>query len=268
VGRPRVRAGRGRGRPAPSRPAGAAGLRDARDAEYQAALRAFERKPLATLVLAEGIRDRNEPVEAIRLGRSLLQERGGSGTSASCASSIPSPIRELIVAESRRAGIDPLLYAALVRQESTFRPAVKSWVGATGLGQIMPATGQWLAPMIGIRNYDHSLLEVPEVNLRMGTKYLADLLVRYNGATDLALAGYNAGPGRADRWRREFNYGRDTDAFRAMRFPFDETRNYVMIVLRNAAIYERLYGDPRDGIGSGRGAPPDPFRRPKGGSPE
>jgi soluble lytic murein transglycosylase len=222
----------------------AAGLGDARDAEYQAALRAFERKPLATLVLAEGLRDRNEPVEAIRLGRSLLQRRDGEWDERLLRVVYPFPYRELIVAESRRAGIDPLLYAALVRQESTFRPAVKSWVGATGLGQIMPATGQWLAPMIGIRNYDHSLLEVPEVNLRMGTKYLADLLVRYNGATDLALAGYNAGPGRADRWRREFNYGRDTDAFRAM-IPFDETRNYVMIVLRNAAIYERLYGDPR-----------------------
>src|SRR5690606_24964378 len=134
------------------------------------------------------------------------------------------------------------LYAALIRQESTFRPQIKSRVGATGLGQIMPATGQWLAPAVGIRDYDHSLLEVPEVNLRMGTKYLSDLLKRYNGAVDLALAGYNAGPSRADRGRRQFNYGRDTDAFRNA-IPFDETRNYVMIVIRNAALYESLYGD-------------------------
>ena len=105
----------------------------------------------------------------------------------------------------------------------------------------MPATGQWLAPSVGIRDYDPLLLEIPEVNLRMGTKFFADLLTRYGGAADLALAGYNAGPSRADRWRRQFNYGRDIDAFREA-IPFDETRNYVMIVLRNAAIYKRLYG--------------------------
>jgi soluble lytic murein transglycosylase len=222
-----------------------AGLTAARDAEYQAALRAFERKPLATLVLAEGLRDRNEPVEAIRVARRLHQERGGEWDERLLRVIYPLPYRDLIFAEARRARIDPLLYAALVRQESTFRTRVKSPVGATGLGQIMPATGKWLAPMVGIRDYDNSLLEVPEVNLRMGTKYLADLLTRYDGAADLALAGYNAGPGRADRWRREFNYGRDTDAFRAA-IPFNETRNYVMIVLRNAAIYERLYGDGRN----------------------
>lgn len=220
------------------------GLTEARDAEYQAALHRFERKPFALLVLAEGMRDRLEPIEGIRLGRRLLQEREGVWDERLLRLVFPFPYRELIVDESRRAGVDPILYAALVRQESSFRADARSWVGATGLGQIMPATGRWLAPMVGIRDYEQSLLEVPEVNLRMGTRYLADLLRRYDGAADLALAGYNAGPGRADRWRREFNYGRDTDAFRAA-IPFDETRNYVMIVLRNEMVYRRLYGAPR-----------------------
>jgi soluble lytic murein transglycosylase len=226
------------------------GLTDAWTEEYQGALRAFERKPLATLVLAEGLRDRDEAVEAIRIGRRLLQVRNGEWDERLLRVVFPFPYRDLIVAESRRAGIDPILYAALVRQESSFRPTAKSWVGATGLGQIMPATGRWLAPAIGIRDYEQALLEVPEVNLRMGTKYLGDLLRRYDGAIDLALAGYNAGPGRADRWRRELNYGRDTDAFREA-IPFDETRNYVKVVLRNAGIYEQLYGSSR-GVRPGR----------------
>ncbi len=217
------------------------GLHDARDAEYQAALRLFENRPLAKLVLAEGIRDRNEPIDGIRLGRQLLAQRDGEWDERLLRVVFPFPYRELITAEANRAGVDPMLYAGLVRQESSFRADAQSWVGATGLGQIMPATGRWLAPQVGIRDYRQDLLVVPEVNLRMGTKYMADLLRRYNGAADLALAGYNAGPGRADRWRSQFNYGRDTDAFRAA-IPFDETRNYVMIVLRNATIYERLYG--------------------------
>ncbi|HUE95962.1 MAG TPA: lytic transglycosylase domain-containing protein, partial [Longimicrobiaceae bacterium] len=219
----------------------ALGLHEEAQAEYDWALRHFAEKPLALLTLAEGMRDRMKPVEAIRVGRSLLPLREQQWDDRLLRVVYPFLYRDLILAEARRANIDPMLYAALVRQESTFRHDVKSWVGATGLGQIMPATGRWLAPRAGIRDYDESLLEVPELNLRMGTMYFGDLVRRYDGAADLALAGYNAGPGRADRWRRTLNYGRDTDAFRAA-IPFDETRNYVMIVLRNAAIYERLYG--------------------------
>jgi soluble lytic murein transglycosylase len=80
--------------------------------------------------------------------------------------------------------------------------------------------------------------------VRMGARYLRDQLRRYDGSRDLALAAYNAGPGRADRWRRELGYGRDVDAFREA-IPFNETRHYVQVVLRNAVIYRRLYGDER-----------------------
>lgn len=220
-----------------------AGLTEAREIEYRAALRDFASRPVALLTLAEGLRDRGWVVEALQLGNRLLAVRGGRWDDRLLRIVYPFPYRELIVAEAERVGIDPMLYAGLVRQESTFRPRIRSRVGATGLGQIMPATGRALAPAVGIREFDVSLLEVPEVNLRMGTKYFGDLVRRYGGATDLALAGYNAGPSRADRWRRQFSYGRDTDAFRAA-IPFSETRNYVMIVLRNAAIYRSLYGQP------------------------
>jgi soluble lytic murein transglycosylase len=224
----------------------AVGLTAEWEDEFASAVRAFDARPAALLALAEGVRDRHRPVEALRLGYALLEKRGGEWDERLLRVVFPFPYRELLTRESRRAGVDPLLYAALVRQESTFRPTIRSWVGATGLGQIMPATGRWLAPSVGIGNYEDRLLEVPEVNLRMGAKYFGDLVRRYDGAKDLALAGYNAGPSRADRWRRELNHGRDTDAFRDA-IPFDETRNYVRIVLRNHAIYERLYGEARPG---------------------
>jgi soluble lytic murein transglycosylase len=216
------------------------GLDEAWDAELETALRSLERRPHARLVLAEGLRDRNHSLESIRIGRALLSERNGEWDARLLRVVFPFPYREAVYAEAERVGIDPILYAGLVRQESSFRATVKSPVGAVGLGQIMPSTGKWLAPAVGIRNYRNKLLEVPELNVRMGATYLRDLLNRYNGAADLALAGYNAGPGRADRWRRQFNYGRDTDAFREA-IPFDETRQYVMLVLRNEAVYRRLY---------------------------
>lgn len=212
-------------------------------AELDAAIRGLAGRPAALLALGEGLRERNRPLDAIRIGHRLHEARGGQWDGRTLRLVFPFPYRELVEREAGRYRVDPALLAGLIRQESTFRADVRSWVGATGLGQIMPATGRWLAPGIGIGEYDDELLEVPEVNLRMSAKYLGDLLRRYDGARDLALAGYNAGPGRADRWRRTLGYGGDPDVFRD-RIPFDETRHYVRVVIRNAAVYERLYGDP------------------------
>ena len=223
----------------------ALGLDEAWEEELDAARRGFAQRPLALLVLAEGLRDRGHPVEAIRLGRSLLRQRGGQWDERLLRVVFPLPYRGLVEAEAERADVDPMLLAGLVRQESSFRADARSWVGARGLTQIMPATGRWLARYAGVRSFYEPLLDVPEINLRMGAVYIGSLLDHYDGAADLALAGYNAGPGRADRWRRELHHGRDTDAFREA-IPFDETREYVKVVLRNASIYRRLYGSPRE----------------------
>lgn len=220
----------------------ALGLSAEASAEIDYATRTLQGRPLALVTFAEGLRDRERPVEAIRIARSLREGHDGQWDERLLKIVFPLLYRDIIVIESRRADVDPLLYAALVRQESTFRHDVKSWVGATGLGQIMPSTGRWLASSLGIQNYEESMLQVPELNVRMGANYFGDLLRRYRGEADLALAGYNAGPSRADRWRRTLGHGGDVDTFREA-IPFDETRNYVMIVLRNAAIYRSLYGD-------------------------
>jgi soluble lytic murein transglycosylase len=211
-------------------------------AELDAATRAFTSRPAALLLLAEGLRDRHHPVEALRLGYRLLEARSGEWDNRLLRIIFPLPYQDLIESAAQRYDVDPMFLASLIRQESVFQPAVKSWVGATGLGQIMPATGRWLAPSVGVTPYDERLLAVPEVNLRMSASYLGDLLDRYDGARDLALAGYNAGPSRADRWRRTLGHGGDPDVFRD-RIPFDETRHYVKTVIRNASIYERLYGE-------------------------
>jgi soluble lytic murein transglycosylase len=215
------------------------GLRAEWDAEFQAATRTFAKRPAALIALAEGVRDRGYPVPAINLGWQLWEMRGREWDGRLLRVVFPFIYRETILREAERKGIDPYLLAGLVRQESSFRHDARSRVDATGLCQIMPSTGEWLAPAAGVRNFDRSLLEVPEVNLRMGAEYLEDLLDRYDGAADLALAGYNAGPGRADRWRRQLP-SRDRDAFRDA-IPFNETREYVKLVLRNAEVYQRLY---------------------------
>ena len=229
----------------------AAGMKDEWAQELEWQRRRLDRRPAALLALAEGLRDAGHTVEGIRLGRALLERRGGEWDARLLRVVFPFPFRELLAAEAERAKVDPYLLAALVRQESSFNPRARSWVGATGLSQIMPATGAWLAPGAGVANFDASLLAVPEINLRMGARYLRDQLRRYGGKRDLALAAYNAGPSRADRWRRELGYGGDPDAFRE-RIPFAETREYVQVVLRNSVIYRRLYGGERSpGLSAG-----------------
>ncbi|HEX2211773.1 MAG TPA: transglycosylase SLT domain-containing protein, partial [Longimicrobium sp.] len=213
--------------------------------------RRLDSRPAALLALAEGLRDGGQPVEGIRLGRALRERRGGEWDARLLRVVFPFPFADLVRDEAKRANVDPYLLAGLIRQESSFNPKARSWVGATGLSQIMPATGQWLAPGAGVSNFDVSLLTVPEINLRMGARYLRDQLRRYGGKRDLALAAYNAGPSRADRWRRELGYGGDPDAFRE-RIPFAETREYVQLVLRNSVIYHRLYGGDRSpGLSAG-----------------
>ena len=228
-----------------------AGLTDEWKQELDWQMRRLDSRPGALLALAEGLRDAGQPVEGIRLGRALLERRGGEWDARLLRVVFPFPFRDLLEDEADRVDVDPYLLAGLVRQESSFNPRARSWVGATGLSQIMPATGQWLATGAGVSNFDPSLLTVPEINLRMGARYLRDQLRRYGGKRDLALAAYNAGPGRADRWRRELGYGGDPDAFRE-RIPFAETREYVQLVLRNSVVYRRLYGGDRSpGLSAG-----------------
>ncbi|CAN5730933.1 hypothetical protein BH23GEM5_BH23GEM5_20730 [soil metagenome] len=221
-----------------------AGLAREWSAELAAAERRFAELPVALLGVAEGLAERGHTVEGIRIGRVLLAQRGGEWDARLLHVVFPLPMRAMLIAEADRAGVDPMLVAALVRQESSFRPDAQSRVGAMGLGQIMPGTGKMLARSAGVEEWDPRLLTVPEVNLRMGAIYLRDMLRRYDGAKDLALAGYNAGPGRADRWRRELGYADGPDAFRE-RIPFAETRHYVKVVLRNQAVYRRLYAPDR-----------------------
>ena len=128
----------------------------------------------------------------------------------------------------------------LVRQESRFITNAKSSAGARGLMQLMPATARWMARRIGLRDASSRVAEV-DTNVTLGTGYLRHVLDSL-GHPLLASAGYNAGPGRARRWRDAKPL---EGAIYAETIPFNETRDYVKKVMANAWFYtHRLTGKP------------------------
>jgi soluble lytic murein transglycosylase len=129
--------------------------------------------------------------------------------------------------------------ASLILQESTFNPGAISRAGARGLMQIIPGTGRTLARSLGLRYRSQSLYD-PEVSLRMGTRFLRDMLDRFGGRVERALAAYNAGPHRVDAWTA------DRPDLSAEEFiesiPFTETRHYVMTLLATQERYRAVHG--------------------------
>ena len=147
------------------------------------------------------------------------------------------PFRDLVEPHVREQNLELAWVYGLMRQESRFIVPARSPVGAQGLMQVMPDTGRWVADQIGMRNFHPRMLNDPQTNVRLGTSYMRLILGELNNHPVLASAGYNAGPGRARRWRDE----RPLEAAIYIEtIPFDETRDYVKKVLANAVIYAAL----------------------------
>ena len=138
-------------------------------------------------------------------------------------------------------GLDPALVLGLIRQESSFDTAVVSPSGARGLMQLMPPTATMVARKLGVPVSIPALLVDPAYNIRLGAYYLRAMLDRFNGCTPLAIAAYNAGPGRVQQWLAENGNPCDGGTVAMIDWleliPFCETRNYVQRVTENAVIY-------------------------------
>lgn len=138
---------------------------------------------------------------------------------------------------------DAPLVLALIRQESAFDPRAVSSAGARGMMQLMPATAKKVARAAG-RPYSRArLLDDPRYNIQLGTAYLDTMMLRFDHTPALALAAYNAGPGRVDRWIRQIGDPRigEIDLIDWIEsIPFGETRNYVQRVLESETVYREL----------------------------
>jgi soluble lytic murein transglycosylase len=148
------------------------------------------------------------------------------------------PFKDVFDAQARSQGLEEAWVLGLVRQESRFIVDAKSSAGARGLMQLMPATARWVARKNGMNDFSMARVSDVPVNVSLGTGYLKMVLDDL-GHPVLASAAYNAGPGRARRWR-------DTrpleGAIYAETIPFNETRDYVKKVMSNTMYYSQLFG--------------------------
>ncbi|MGA2571972.1 MAG: transglycosylase SLT domain-containing protein [Terracidiphilus sp.] len=161
----------------------------------------------------------------------------------------PKPWWDTIQAESARNNLDPYLVASLIRQESEFDPSAVSYANAYGLMQLLPSVGRTMARQEGIANFQTFQLLDPAMNIRLGTRYLRQMLDRFGGVQEYALAAYNAGDNRVVDWQAAGPYS-GIDEF-VESIPFTQTREYVEAILRNEETYRAIDDYARTHGGTG-----------------
>ena len=218
----------------------AAGFADEAGAEADRIVASAGSDRSTLYALAEALAERGYAQSAIRIG--LRLDGDAPPDRRLLRILFPFPYRTLITEEARARGLDPFTVAALIRQESMFEARITSPAGARGLMQIMPATARTLAEEAGIDDWNDELLYHPEINVHLGTRYVAEHTENYDGSLPSIFSAYNAGPHRVEWWS-EFPEYKDDELF-TERIPYAETRGYVRILTRNRAVYSGLYGAP------------------------
>ena len=196
------------------------------------------------------LQDTDEPGQQQALAR-LAAEQGWHRMAIDAASRakawdaldvrFPTPYEEVFEHHAAVQRVPHTELMAIARRESAFFPEANSPVGARGLMQIMPATGKAVARQIGRPHTREELYEV-EHNILLGSAYYRQLLDQFDGNRIFALAAYNAGPHRVDRWRNAKGDQVPVDIW-VETIPYRETRNYVQAVLSYNVVFQYRLGD-------------------------
>ncbi len=152
----------------------------------------------------------------------------------------PRPYLSYVNRYANYYGIPADLIYAVMKQESLYNPASYSSASATGLMQIIPSTGYYIARKIRRYNFNPSMLYSKSININFGSYYLKALLDKFGNKKYLAIASYNAGPNAVNYWKNRLFKGKNMLLF-IESIPFNQTRNYVKKVLANYYLYNAIY---------------------------
>ncbi|MBW2396569.1 MAG: lytic transglycosylase domain-containing protein, partial [Deltaproteobacteria bacterium] len=221
-----------------------AGLRESAKLELQALRKRVRlRKQPDRIALAKLLAraERHHDAERLILDHDLWQLAQGPGSEDSLAAwdlAWPRAYRAELEPAAVRHDVEPELVYAVMREESGYRPEILSSVGAQGLTQIMPETGERLAKELGREPLRPRELLLPATNLELGAYYLSRLMEKSDGRLSAAIASYNAGPGAVGRWLKR-DGGLDDDVW-VESIPYRQTRRYVKRVMRSVRVYRSL----------------------------
>ncbi len=153
----------------------------------------------------------------------------------------PAPFRQEVLWESQKRKIDPRFVLAIMKQESSFRPGVKSPSAARGLLQLVLDTALKYNKKAGYPALQPDDLYTPRTNIAIGCEYIADLKREFGGLYEAIAASYNGGEDNAARWLNR-SKPKEPGIF-ASEIGFAETKNYVFKVMTNYRIYRELYDE-------------------------
>jgi soluble lytic murein transglycosylase len=128
-----------------------------------------------------------------------------------------------------------------MREESHFNPKTLSRSNAMGLMQILPSTGKWIGPKLGVKRFKNNMLWNPDTNIKFGSWYLKYLADMFKGDLHLASASYNGGQGNVSRKVEKGPYANLPVLERLDKIPLPETRDYFKKVMGSCWNYDRLY---------------------------
>ena len=211
--------------------------------QRQRARQAGERAPLRRVRAARRRRQRRRTLLAIFASALIVLIALGAwalfGRDRADLSRYPMTYAPEIRAAAAEFSLDPAYVASVVLAESSFDAEAVSSVGAIGLMQIMPDTGEWIAGKLEDEPFDVQRLYQPEVNLRYGCWYLRFLLDRYDGDMYTASTAYHQGQGRVDQWLEDPEYSEDGRTLTAISSAVTDT--YVNRIMESYAHYQELY---------------------------
>ena len=215
------------------------------DAAHEVAVLAerYSRDPDALVALSTMLNEVGAYHQALRLARARfrdqLERTGGTFAPSLWNVAYPTGLLPTIKLQGAK-GVDPYLIAAIIREESQYDVKAVSRVGAIGLMQVMPATANTVAQRVGLPAIGREDLFDQETNIRIGVRYVEQLMEQFSGNIVYTVASYNAGPLAVGGWIAQYR-GQSQDEFVEL-IPYQETRQYVKRVLRSYREYVRLGG--------------------------
>ncbi len=149
---------------------------------------------------------------------------------------------DIVKKEAANNNVDPYLILSIIKIESNFNIMSTSNKNAKGLMQMIEATAKEVNDRINVTdNIDENDIYDVDLNIALGTNYIASLIKRYNGNYYLAICAYNAGLGNVDKWIAEGIISHKLNDYENTSIPFKETENYLKNVMSTYKMYKMLY---------------------------